>query len=78
MGDPLNVSSMNLRVGMPLHIWIVLQDASLWFNKDPNHFVTNHINTHINRVKDETMRNDIKRIIRDSARNMSLINNARE
>ena len=62
---------------MPYCIWIVLRDAPIWFDKHPNNCIINHISTCINRIKYETMKNDIKRFIAYSARNTSLINNAR-
>ena len=56
----------------------MLQDAHLWFDNYPNHFITNHVGTYINRIEDETLRNGIMRFLIESKRNISLIKNTRE
>ena len=78
VGDGLNVSRMNLRVGTPYHIYVVLQDAPLWFDKHSDHFITNHISTCITCIKDEKITNDIKIFLVESRSKISLMSGARK
>ena len=58
-GDDLNVSSMLLSVGLVNEVWIVLQDAPLWFHCHPKHWITKHMMNYIHK-KDDKMRKRIK------------------
>ena len=72
-GDGLNVSSMILSVCLAYDVWIVLQDAPLWFKHYPDHWITKYIGNCINRIKDEDMQREIKVFMFHAIKNIKII-----
>ena len=72
-GDGLNVSSMILSVCLAYDVWIVLQDAPLWFHHYPDHWITKHIGNCIHRIRDEDMQREIKIFMLNAVKNINMI-----
>ena len=72
-GDGLNVSSMILSVGLAYDVWIVLQDAPLWFHHYPDHWITKHIGNCINRIQDDEMTKAIKLFMLNALKNIKIL-----